>query len=135
MEVQMRYEEVDAVSRRRMAQIDLSNVDLVILSYVMSELAKLGRKDQIADNFRSTFASMKIGAKILFIDNKHKIFIDFFRSCKLVRGLMEKSDNGDPVDCAFPAYSGIFDSLAKWLDWQPRTNLSAVSKLIVRTVK
>ena len=135
IEIDVNYLTVDASSRREMANIDLSKADLVMFSYFMSELAKLESRDRISENFRGTLSGMKVGSKILFIDNKHKIFTDFFRSCKLVRGLIEKSDNGDPVDCRFPAYSGVFDSLAKSLDWQPRTNLSSVSKLIVRTVK
>ena len=39
IEIQMHYEEVDVASRNRMAGIDLSDTDLVMLSYIMSELA------------------------------------------------------------------------------------------------
>lgn len=133
--VTIRYKEVDAASRNRMGRIDLSNIDLVIFSYVMSELAKLGRKDQIADNFREVLGKMKIGAKILFIDNLHPIFIKYFQSCKLVRGLMQRNDDDSPVDCDFSDMTGTFKSLSEALDWTPRTELRSVSKMIVRMTK
>jgi hypothetical protein len=131
--IETRYEEADAASRVRMTQIDLSKTDMVIFSYIMSELAKLGRKDQIVENFRTVLGKMKVNGKILFIDNKHKIFIDYFRSCKLVSGLREKNDNGDAVTFELPELAGTFDAVARALDWQPRTDLNSVSKLIVRT--
>lgn len=106
--VEVRYEEVDAASRRRMAEIDLSQTDLVVLSYIMSELTKVGRKDQIAENFRNTFRTMKLNSKILFIDNLHPIFIDYFRSCKLVTGLIQKNDDGNPVVCDFGEMPATF---------------------------
>jgi hypothetical protein len=127
------YEDVDAISRKRMTQIDLSAVDMVIFSYIMSELAKLGRKDQIVENFRTVLAGLPVGSKILFLDNKHRIFIDFFQSCKLVTGLKQKNDDGDQVVCDFPALIGTFDIISRGLDWLPRTDLNSVSKLIVRT--
>jgi len=135
IDVEMVYEEVDAASRNRMSCIDLSNVDLVIFSYVMSELAKLGRKDQIAENFRTTLAGMKIGSKILFIDNLHPIFIKYFQSCKLVTGLNQKNDDDAPVMCDFSDLKPTFKVMSDTLDWTPRTELRSVSKLIVRTSK
>jgi hypothetical protein len=131
--VQIQYVEVDAVSRNRMAAIDLSETDLVIFSYVMSELARLGRKDRIAENFRSILGNLKLGSKILFIDNLHPIFIEYFRSCKLVSGLTQRNDTDAPVVCDFSNLDGTFGVLSDALDWTPRTDLRSVSKLIVRT--
>lgn len=133
IEVEMRYEEVDVASRVRMGRVDLSDVDLVILSYVMSELAKLGRREQIAENFRAVLGQMKLNSKILFIDNLHPIFIRFFQSCKLVSGLTQCNDDDAPVKCEFPRLGGTFKLLSDELDWLPRTELRSVSKLIVRT--
>ena len=118
-----------------MARVDLSDVDLVIFSYVMSELAKLGRKDQIAENFRTVLGTMKLGAKILSIDNLHPIFIKYFQSCKLVPGLNQKNDDDTPVRCDFSRPKDTFKTLSATLDWTPRTDLRSVSKLIVRTTK
>lgn len=133
IDIQMRYEEVDAASRTRMAQIDLSGVDLVMFSYIMSELAKLGRKEQIAENFRSALGKMKIESKILFIDNLHPIFIKYFQSCKLVSGLVQRNDDDSPVKCDFSVMKNTFKFLSEALEWIPRTELRSVSKLIVRT--
>lgn len=133
IEIDMRYEEVDAASRIRMREIDLSNTDLVIFSYIMSELAEVGQRDQIAENFREVLGSLSVGAKILFIDNLYTPFIKYFQSCKLVAGLNQKNDDGEPVNCEFPPYQGTFDLLSEALVWNPRTELRSVSKLIVRT--
>lgn len=131
--VEICYESVDAANRGLMAQIDLSDTDLVIFSYVMSELARVGRKDQIAANFRGTLGRLKINAKILFIDNLHSIFIEYFRSCKQVSGLTEMSDSGEQVLCDFYEDTVTYSLMSELLDWVPRTELKSVSKLIVRT--
>ena len=132
IEIAISYIETDFASRKRMAEIDLSNSDMVVFCYVMSELAKLGRKDQIAENFRSVLEEMKIGSKMLFIDNLHPIFIKYFQSCKLVTGLMQRNDD-DPVECELSELEGTFEFLSHALDWVPRTELRSLSKLIVRT--
>lgn len=133
IKIEMRYESVDATSRDRMAAIDLSECDMVIFSYIMSELARVGRNDQITTNFREVLGSMPLNSKILFIDNLHPIFIEFFRSCKLVKGLIQKNDDDNTVNCTFPAGQGIFEELSSSLEWEPRTDLRSISKLIVRT--
>jgi hypothetical protein len=131
--VEVEYYAVDAADQRKMKEINLADVDLVIFSYIMSELAKLEKRDKISENFKHTLSSMPVNSKILFIDNKHKIFIDYFRQCKLVSGLNQKSDNGDSVEFELPAMTGTFGVLEKALDWRPRTDLNSVSKLIIRT--
>jgi hypothetical protein len=131
--VEAEYHAVDAADQQKMKEIELAEVDLVIFSYIMSELAKLEKRDKISENFKRTLSSMPVMSKILFIDNKHKIFIDYFRQCKLVPGLKQKSDNGDPVEFELPEMTGTFAMLEKALDWRPRTDLNSVSKLIIRT--
>lgn len=133
IKIGMRYEGVDVASRGRMARIDLSDTDLVIFSYIMSELARLERNEQIIENFRNSLGKMKINSKILFIDNLHSIFIKYFQACKLVTGLTQKNDDGAPVNCNFASFSGTFAMLSNALEWTPRTDLHSVSKLIVRT--
>lgn len=131
--IELRYAEVDVSSKTRMLNIDLSDTDMVIFSYIMSELAMLGRKDQIIENFRDVLRKMKLDAKILFIDNLHPIFIKYFLSCKLVHGLKQKNDDDKPINCDFGKMNGIFQTISDALDWIPRTELRSVSKLIVRT--
>lgn len=133
IKIEMCYESVDATSRDRMSAIDLRDADMVIFSYIMSELARVGRSDQIVANFREVLGKMPLDSKILFIDNLHPIFIKFFQSCKSVSGLNQKNDDGDTVNCNFPAPLGIFGELSTSLEWEPRTDLRSVSKLIVRT--
>ncbi|NIJ07714.1 hypothetical protein FHS31_001310 [Sphingomonas vulcanisoli] len=133
IEITTRYEATDAASRTKMSAVDLSNTDLVICSYIMSELARLEVADRIADNFRAALGRMKLGSKIVFIDNMHPIVIKYFQSCKLVSGLTQRNDDGDPIVCNFPKMTGTFEQLSQLLEWVPRTDLRSVSKLIVRT--
>lgn len=132
--VTLTYQEVDVSNRRLMGAIDLSDIDMVMMSYLMSELCKLSRRDRISENFRNCLSTLSVGAKILFIDNLHSLFIDYFRSCKLVRGLVEKSDSGDRVEFDLPTMTGTFEKFEGKLG-TPRTDLKSVSKLIVRTLK
>lgn len=133
IEIEISYKEVDAANRDRMGRIDLSDTDMVIFSYIMSELAKLGRKDQISENFRSVLGNMKLNSKILFIDNLHPIFIKYFQACKLVTGLIQRNDDDSQIECDFSDLPGSFQTLSDALDWIPRSELRSLSKLIVRT--
>lgn len=65
IEITIRYEETDAASQKRMGAIDLSDTDLVIFSYIMSELARLEVADRITENFRTLLGRMKLNSKIL----------------------------------------------------------------------
>ena len=133
--INVSYEKTDVASRRSMGRIDLSQTDFVMFSYIMSELAKVGKKDVIAENFRNILAKLEIGAKGLFIDNLHPIFINYFYSWKLVSGLSERNDDDAPVPCDFSEMIGVFKELSDTLMWIPRTELRSVSKLIVRVNK
>jgi hypothetical protein len=70
---------------------------------------------------------------MLFIDNLHPIFIEYFRSCKQVNGLTEMSDSGEQILCDFAENTVTYSLMSELLDWVPRTDLKSVSKLIVRT--
>lgn len=133
IKIDMNYVEVNAASRKLMSDIDLSQTDMVIFSYIMSELARLGRKDQIAENFRGMLGRLKVGAKILFMDNLHPIFIEYFQACKLVSRLNQRNDDDAAVFCPNEDMPDTFKFLSDALDWTPRTELRSISKLIVRT--
>jgi hypothetical protein len=132
IKIKENYKALDVIDSTKMAKIDLANIDLVMFSYIMSELSRLEQKDVIIENFRRLLGTLSVGSKILFIDSLHPIFIQFFQSCKLVPGLRQKNDNGDPINFGLPKLPPTFGELKKKLDWVPRTELRAVSKLIVR---
>lgn len=133
IEVRIVYEELDFSEKYKMSKLDLSDVDLIFFSYVMSELATLTVKYQIRDNFLVALSSLKLGSKILFIDNLHPLFIKYFESCKKIVGLKEVNDDGSQVNFNIDNLIGVFDIISKNHQfWTPRTNLKSVSKLIVR---
>jgi hypothetical protein len=132
IEIEAFYKRLDVINAKAMGKLDLSGTDLVIVSYLMSELCRLEGRDGIVTNFRGALEGMRAGSKLLFLDNKHRIFIQFFQSCKLVAGLRERNDDGDAVDFDLPAFPKTFKRFRKELGKDPRTELNAVSKLIVK---
>lgn len=132
IDIDINYRRLDVTDAEAMSGIDLSGTDLVILSYLMSELSRLNGREAIIGNFRGALKAMRLGSKILFLDNKHPMFIEFFQSCKLVEGLRQRNDDGEPVDFELPAFTKSFRKFRKELAKEPRTQLNAVSKLIVK---
>jgi hypothetical protein len=132
IEIELNYKRLDVINEEDMSKVDLSGTCLVILSYLMSELSKLDRREIIVQNFRTVLKDMQPGSKILFLDNKHRMFIEFFQSCKLVEGLRQRNDDGDPIEFDLPDFPKVFKKFREELGKEPRTELNAVSKLIVK---
>jgi len=132
IEIGMDYRQLDVADPKAMESIELGGIDMVIMSYVMSELCMLEARQQIAMNFRSTLAGLSAGSKILFLDSKHPLFINYFRSCKQVEGLEERNDDGNSVCFDLPQFPPTHALFQDQLDSTPRTELNAVSKLIVK---
>jgi len=132
LSIEIEYIELDVSDQRAMQNINLADVDLVILSYIISELCALDSKDSIRDSMRSTLASLRPGSRILFIESKHPTFIEYFRDCKLVRGLKQINDNGEPVDLELPVLTETYQKYLEMTGREPRMDGNIVSKLIAR---
>jgi hypothetical protein len=98
----------------------------------MPELCALDEKDIIQSNFQRMFGCLASGAKILFIENKHPTFIRYLQSCKLVSGLRQQNDDGEPVDLELPDLTETFEMFDDNLNRSPRMNGNIVSKLITK---
>jgi len=126
------YFPVDVSSKEAMAAVDLSTTDLLMFSYVMSELAKIETAGQISKNFQQIISLMPKNSKIFFQDNLHPIFIRYFESCLHKTSFRQFNDNGDTVDFAFPDNPEIFEIISNNTEWNPRTELKSVSKFFIR---
>ena len=130
--INITYTELDLVNGDQVAEIDLSDIDLVVFSYIMSELCALDEKDAIQTNLQSALSGLVKNSKILFIESKHPAFIKYFQSCKLVPGLRQKNDNGNPVNLDLPELGATYGRFSNTFDRQPRMDGNIVSKLIIK---
>lgn len=131
IDLQVSYELLDLADTQKCNAVDVSNADLVIFSYLMSELCTLGSSDVIAQNLRNMLPALKSGAAMLFIDSKHPKFISFFQSCRQFIG-RQKSDDGEGVDLPLPAFLPMFQHYRDVLDRNPRMDANIVSKWLVK---
>lgn len=131
--INIKYIEADLSKAKRTDKISLKGADLIIFSYVMSELSKVADRDKISENMRKIIGTMDSESSILFMDNKYPIFINYFKTCKsYVKGLREKNDDGNELDLDLPELTATFDIYARTLNRTPRMSGTAVSKYLKR---
>ena len=130
IKVETTYEQLDLADRTKCATVGVSNADLIIFSYLMSELCSLNDSDQIAENFRGILSKMKTGAAMLFIDSLYPQFIQFFQRCRLYRG-RQKNDDGEGVALSLPTLLPTFQTYRSALGDNPRMDAALVSKWVV----
>lgn len=130
IDVEISYDHLDLADSEKCAAIDISGADLIIFSYLMSELCTLEISDVIALNLRNMLSRLKAGAAILFIDSLYPKFIEFFRSCRMFIG-RQKNDDGAGVDLPLPSFLPTFKSYRDTFDRNPRMDASVVSKWLV----
>ena len=133
IDVDMTYHELDLADSAASAQVDVGDADLIIFSYIMSELCALDAKDIIAKNVNAILGTMKSGATMLFVESKQPEFINYFKLCKGYNG-KEKNDNGGSVDIALPAFSSTFQKYETELNRRPRMSSDSIlSKWYVKS--
>ncbi|HEX4738169.1 MAG TPA: hypothetical protein VH331_11470 [Allosphingosinicella sp.] len=130
--ISMTYRELDLADSERAEKVDLSRVDLVILSYIMSELCALKERDAIQANMQRMFSSLPSGSKMLFVESKHPTFIKYFQGCKLVAGLRQRNDDGGAVNLVLPDLTRTYRAFEERLGRSPRMDGNIVSKWILR---
>lgn len=119
------FVEVDFANKDRCAEVDISVADLLIFSYVSSELFSLEAKDEIQQNLNHIFAKLPGGARILFIESKVTKFVKFFKNCKGFNG-KRLNDDDEGVDIDLPELRGIFAIFATITEKQPRSSSDAI---------
>lgn len=130
LNIRTSYEQLDFADQKGCSAVDVSSADLVIFSYLMSELCAVQESDQIAQNFRDLLSKMQTGAAMLFIDSRHTQFVQFFQSCRQYIG-RQKNDDGDGVDLTVPPMSPTFQVYRDAVGDDPRMDAAIVSKWVV----
>ena len=117
--------EVDFADHDGCAEIDIAGADLLMFSYISSELCALEAKDDIEKNLNDILSKMTGGTRMLFIESKVTQFIKFFKDCK---GYYGKKINDDDrgVDVDLPELTGIFEIFADMTEKEPRSSSDAI---------
>ena len=131
IEVTMTYEQLDLADGRACAAVDIRAADLIVFSYIMSELCALEANDEIAQNTRVILVPIKSGAAMLFIDSKQPEFIQYFQRCRQFIG-SQRNDDGEGVDLALPELTPTFQAYRDALDREPRMDAAIVSKWLAK---
>jgi hypothetical protein len=117
--INLAYHSLDLAEAAETQKIDISDADLVIFSYIISELCALDTKDQIEININTILGKLKSGSNILFIESRHPDFINFFKACKGYNG-RRLNDDEKPVIVDCPPFPRTFQSYRINLNRQPR---------------
>lgn len=133
IEIKLYFHEIDLLNGDEVNQTSLAGFDLVIFSYVVSELCGFESQHPVEDNIRHLFRTLDSGGFILYLDSESFPFYSFFNKCKsYVKGLRQRSDVGGNTVFEVGAYEGIFAEYCDELERKPRLDLNIVSKLLER---
>lgn len=125
IEVELAYHELDLADINATALVDIRDADLIVFSYVMSELCALDAKDQIATNVNRILSTMNSGAAMMFVESKQPEFINYFKECKGYYG-KQKNDDDNGIDIELPNFGAKFQKFADELDRPPRMSSGSI---------
>lgn len=133
IEVVLTYHELDLADVNATALVDISDADLIVFSYVMSELCALDSKDEIAANVNRMLSTMSPGAAMMFVESKQPEFINYFKDCKGYHG-KQKNDDDKRIDIELPNFGTKFQKFADELERTPRMSSGSIlSKWYVKS--
>lgn len=116
----IRYSQLDLADSDATGRVELNNANLIVFSYVMSELCTLENRQDIALNVNRMLGTMKSGTKMLFVDSKVTDFIKYFKECKGFNG-REVNEDVEPVNFELPnwppTFAGYATALQKLHAW------------------
>jgi hypothetical protein len=78
MPIELVYDNLDLCDQKECAKISLEGDDLLILSFVISELCSIARKDDAENSLRALYKTLDNGAKIFYNDSNASPFLLLF---------------------------------------------------------
>lgn len=131
--VDFKFFECDFTQHDRVRDASFENADLVICSFVMSELCALPNQKVILENFRYLFGTMDVGSAIFYNDSDAYAFYRFFNDAKtFVKGFKQQSEVKAEIDCSDRELGPTYEEMAGSLGVLPRLDSKALSKFVVR---
>jgi ribosomal protein RSM22 (predicted rRNA methylase) len=133
IDVTISFEQLDLLDRAQAQQATLAGHDLVIFSYVISELCAFKNEMPVEDNIRTMLRTLDGGSFVLYLDSESFPFYSTFNSCRaFVSGLRQLEDIGGNTVFDPGEYEGVFERYCEELDRDPRLDGNIVSKLLKR---
>jgi Putative SAM-dependent methyltransferase len=133
IEVALNFQRLNLLDAAEILQTSLAGNQLVIFSYVISELCAFKARMPVVDNIRMLLRTLDPGAFVFYMDSESYPFYSTFNSCKAqVMGLKELKDLGGNTYFDAGEYSGTFERYCTELDRDPRLDGNIVSKLLKR---
>lgn len=136
--IELVFDTLDLCDEDSCANISLEGDDLLILSFLISELCALKNKDKAENSLRELYKTMDDGARIFYNDSNASSFYYFFNDTrKFVKGLGKVSQKSEIIDKVGitldfgPTYQEYMDQF----DVTPHLTSDALSKLLVRSIQ
>lgn len=128
------YNELDLSNSAECSKIDLGNTDLVVLSFVISEICCVPNSAAIRANLAGILSTLHSGATVLYNDSDAYSFYAFMNSITAqVPSLNQIFEVQDMIAVSSPDFSGEFDEMIEQYERTPHLNSKAVAKLLVKS--
>jgi hypothetical protein len=125
IDVNLSYHKLDLADENTTALIDVGDANLIVFSYIMSELCALDAKDIISTNVNRILSTMSSGTAMMFVESKQPEFINFFKACKGYHG-KRKNDDDNGIDIDLPQFGAKFQKYVDELERTPRMSSGSI---------
>jgi hypothetical protein len=137
LSIELVFDTLDLCDQKECKKISLTGDDLLILSFVISELCAITKKSDAENSLRELYKTLDDGSKVFYNDSNASSFYYFFNDTrKFVKGLGKVSQKSEIVDkigitLKFgPTYTEYMDHF----DVTPHLTSDALSKLLIRSL-
>jgi hypothetical protein len=104
IEIDVNYRRLDVMDAEVMSEIDLSGTDLVILSYLMSELSKLNGREVIIENFRGALKGIYLIQRYSFSTTSIRCSSSFSTRANWWKVCASGTTMASPLILSFPTF-------------------------------
>ncbi len=135
--VKLEYDSLDLCDRAACNRLSLKGHDMLVLSFVISELCALPNKHDVLEGLRAIYKTLDGGAKIFYNDSSASDFYYFFNESKTyVKGLGKVSQVSEVIDdiSINLNFGATFERFEEFSGVSPHVNSDALSKLHVRAI-
>jgi hypothetical protein len=135
--IELDYNELDLCDRKECGKISLEGDDLLILSFIISELCAISEKSKAEESLRELYKTIDNGAKIFYNDSNASSFYYFFNETKkYVKGFGKISQKSEIIDkiTADLKFENTYERYMENFGCTPHSTSDALSKLLARCV-
>lgn len=136
--IELVYDTLDLCDQKQCGKISLEGDNLLILSFIISELCSVSHKKDAEESLRELYKTMDNGSRIFYNDSNASSFYYFFNETKkFVKGLGKVSQKSEIIQKIVmnlkfgPTYNEYMDRF----DVTPHLTSDALSKFLVRSIQ